>query len=331
MPPKRKAVSNDAPSTSDSSSPSSKDNAAESSSTPSSSNQAAGGACWLMKAEPDTRLERGIDVAFSIDHFATCKITKWDGVRNPEARTIMKEKMRHNDPVLFYHSNTKIPGVAGLAKICSKQSYPDPSAFDPHHPYYDPKSNPDEPKWWLVDVEFVQKLERLVPLGLLQKLAGKGASDGKALSEKERKDVGYLSDAELRAISAMALLNRGRLSVQPVSREAYDAVVKLSLQGGWETWIGKWNPKAAPSPTTSETSKKKIAAATTTQAAEAKATATTKKKQKEDANAPKKAAARNEQIQPPTIATKKPKIENFTPSHSNPDGLRRSSRRRSAA
>ena len=101
---------------------------------------------WLMKAEPDTRYERGHDVAFSIDHLAACKITKWDGVRNPEARTIMKEKMQFGDPVLFYHSNTKIPGVAGLARICSKQSYPDPSAFDRNHAYYDAKSDPEQPK-----------------------------------------------------------------------------------------------------------------------------------------------------------------------------------------
>ncbi len=77
---------------------------------------------WLMKAEPDPRMEKGHDVAFSIDHFASCKITKWDGVRNPEARTIMKDKMRYDDPVLFYHSNTKIPGVAGLARSARKQA-----------------------------------------------------------------------------------------------------------------------------------------------------------------------------------------------------------------
>ncbi|PWZ03791.1 DUF55-domain-containing protein, partial [Testicularia cyperi] len=202
--------------------------------------------CWLMKAEPDSRMEKGKDVAFSVDHFAACKVTPWDGVRNPEAKTIMKEKMRLGDRVLFYHSNTKIPGVAGLAKICSAESYPDPSAFDSAHPYFDPKSDKANPKWWLVDVEFIEKLPRLVPLGLLQKLAGK-SQDG-SLEKEQRKQVDYLSSEDLGAIAEMALLNRGRLSVQPVSTRAYDAIVQLSRQGGWEMWPGKWNPggKAKP-------------------------------------------------------------------------------------
>lgn len=193
---------------------------------------------WLMKAEPDTRLEKGKDVAFSIDHLIACRTTPWDGVRNPEARTIMKDKMRQGDDVLFYHSNTKIPGVAGLARISSAQSYPDPSAFDSNHPYYDAKSDSASPKWWLVDVEFVRKFDRLVPLALLQKLGGKA---NEKLSADERKDVAYLNDDALQAISGMALLNRGRLSVQPVSKEAYDAIIKLAETGTWEQWTGKWN------------------------------------------------------------------------------------------
>jgi predicted RNA-binding protein with PUA-like domain len=160
-----------------------------------------------MKAEPDTRLEKGKDVAFSIDHFEACKVTPWDGVRNPEAKTIMKDKMRLNDKVLFYHSNTKIPGVAGLAKVC-REGYPDASAFDPAHPYFDPKSDQATPKWYLVNVEFARRLPRLVPLGLLQKL---GAGD---LDAEQRQQVQYLAKHHLDAIKGMALLNRGRLSVQ---------------------------------------------------------------------------------------------------------------------
>ncbi|EPQ31021.1 uncharacterized protein PFL1_01210 [Pseudozyma flocculosa PF-1] len=193
---------------------------------------------WLMKAEPDPRLEKGVDVAFSIDHFEACKTTPWDGVRNPEAKTIMKEKMRLDDAVLFYHSNTKIPGVAGLATVC-RQGYPDASAFDPKHPYYDPKSDPAAPKWFLVDVAFQRRLPRLVPLGLLQKIA---AGD---LSNQEESEIEYLSADHRRAIREMALLNRGRLSVQPVSPEAYEAVVLLGDRGGWQNWPGKWNPKGA--------------------------------------------------------------------------------------
>ncbi|TKY85509.1 hypothetical protein EX895_005671 [Sporisorium graminicola] len=267
---------------------------------------------WLMKAEPDTRLERGQDVAFSIDHFAECKVTKWDGVRNPEARTIMKDKMAFGDPVLFYHSNTKIPGVAGLARICSKQSYPDPSAFDAQHPYYDPKSNPEQPKWWLVDVEFVEKLDRLVPLGLLQKIAGKGA-DGKALTKDERKDVGYLTEAQLQAIKDMALLNRGRLSVQPVTEEAYEAVVALSRKGGWDGWPGKWNPKAASS---APGGRKKPAEPVETGKADESQSEPPKKKAASAAKASSKApAAKRAKVQASPAA----------------EGVRRSSRRRSAA
>lgn len=282
---------------------------------------------WLMKAEPDTRLERGHDVAFSIDHFAACKVTKWDGVRNPEARTIMKEKMQFGDPVLFYHSNTKIPGVAGLARICSKQSYPDPSAFDSTHPYYDAKSDPEQPKWWLVDVEYVEKLQRLVPLGLLQKLGGKGA-DAKALSKDERKDIAYLTDAQLQAIKDMALLNRGRLSVQPVSKEAYDAVVALSVNGGWDGWSGKWNPKAgastAPaSEAASKTSKQKV---------EPKASAVTSLHEEKDskpATPSKRTAAAAAKTNKPSTA-KKVKAEEASQAPANV-GARRSSRRRSGA
>lgn len=265
---------------------------------------------WLMKAEPDTRLERGHDVAFSIDHLAACKTTKWDGVRNPEARTIMKEKMRTGDDVLFYHSNTKIPGVAGLARICS-QSYPDPSAFDSNHPYYDPKSDPDSPKWWLVDVEFVEKLDTLVPLGLLQKIAGKGA-DNKPLTKAERNDVDYLSDAELEAIKGMALLNRGRLSVQPVEQRAYNAILALSRNRGWDHWPGKWNPRAAAS-----------------------AKPTSAAKTKPEQNGPLESAktdrtAKAASVSSKSSASKKAKTEpNTEPDAAPPtDGLRRSSRRR---
>ena len=269
-----------------------------------------------MKAEPDTRLERGQDVAFSIDHFAACKITKWDGVRNPEARTIMKDKMRFGDAVLFYHSNTKIPGVAGLARICSRQSYPDPSAFDSNHPYYDPKSNPDEPKWWLVDVEFVEKLERMVPLGLLQKLAGKGA-DGKALSNDERRDVSYISDEQLQAIKDMALLNRGRLSVQPVTQEAYEAVVALSRNGGWDGWAGKWNPKPASSTSATSTATKK-----------GKKQAQLDEADEGDDCSDKKAAPQTKANQAPAAKRAKPETK-LEPHSLATQGVRRSSRRRS--
>ncbi|PWN52588.1 DUF55-domain-containing protein [Violaceomyces palustris] len=191
--------------------------------------------CWLMKAEPDSRMEKGVDVAFSIDHFSKAKVTTWDGVRNPEAKNLMKERMKVGDEVLFYHSNTKVPGIAGLAKIC-KEGYPDHTAFDPKHPYYDSKSDSSSPRWYMVDVEFVSKLPYLVPLPLLQKIA-------KGLDQDERKCLDYLDDSQIGSIASMALLNRGRLSVQPCPPEAYDAIRLLGTKGGWLNWPGKWNSK----------------------------------------------------------------------------------------
>lgn len=281
---------------------------------------------WLMKAEPDTRYERGHDVAFSIDHLAACKITKWDGVRNPEARTIMKEKMQFGDPVLFYHSNTKIPGVAGLARICSKQSYPDPSAFDRNHAYYDAKSDPEQPKWWLVDVEYVQKLQRLVPLGLLQKLAGKGA-DAKPLSKVERHDIAYLKNTHLQAIKDMALLNRGRLSVQPVSKDAYDAVIALSEKGGWDSWTGKWNPRAGSSTASTST-----AASKTTTKKAGLSTAAGEPLQNENMSKTEPPSKRDTPATKARRPTPAKKIKPEEPSQACiTEGVRRSSRRRSGA
>ncbi|KAI8607003.1 PUA-like domain-containing protein, partial [Chytriomyces sp. MP71] len=94
---------------------------------------------WLMKAEPETRIEKGKDVRFSIDDLMEKRSSCWDGVRNYEARNNM-QKMRVGELCFFYHSNCKTPGIAGIAKVC-KEAYPDYTAWDPEHPYYDPKSN----------------------------------------------------------------------------------------------------------------------------------------------------------------------------------------------
>ncbi|KAL9941093.1 hypothetical protein V8E36_000581 [Tilletia maclaganii] len=187
---------------------------------------------WLMKAEPDSRMEKGIDVAFSVDHFEKVKTTTWDGVRNPEARTIMKEKMKLGDQVLFYHSNC----VAALAEI-TKEGYPDHTAWDPKHPYFDPKTDPQNPKWFMVDCTFRSRLAHFVPLALLQHIASS------SLTKEQKTEVAYLKDEHIKAIGSMALLNRGRLSVQPVSPEAYDAIVLLGSRGGFADWPGKWNKR----------------------------------------------------------------------------------------
>ncbi|KAG0210037.1 hypothetical protein BGX28_009713 [Mortierella sp. GBA30] len=152
---------------------------------------------WLMKSEPH---------AFSVDDLINSKdsTSPWDGVRNHEAKNLMKSNMKVGDQVLFYHSNTKEPGI--VAKIV-KESYPDHTAFDPKSPYYDEKSKKDDPRWFMVDVQFTRKLKRILTLKELQQY-----KDGK--------------------LSQMKLLNRGRLSVQPVSNAEMEFLMDLEQKDG---------------------------------------------------------------------------------------------------
>ncbi len=146
---------------------------------------------WLMKSEPDV---------FSIDDLERVGVEPWDGIRNYMARNYMRDDMKVGDKVLFYHSNAKPPGVAGLATIASG-AYPDPTQFDPKSKYHDPTSDPDDPRWLLVDVKFAEKLPRFVGLDELR------------------------TRPEL---EGMVLLNKSRLSVQPVDKKHYDFIVKLA-------------------------------------------------------------------------------------------------------
>ncbi|KAI8899740.1 DUF55-domain-containing protein [Globomyces pollinis-pini] len=109
--------------------------------------------------------------------------------------------MKLGDICLFYHSNCKLPGIAGLATIV-KEGYVDFTAFDKEHPYYDPKSLESSPKWYMVDVEFTRKLNRFISLKELQK-------------------------HKTEQLKYMPLLNRGRLSVQPVDKESFDFIMDL--------------------------------------------------------------------------------------------------------
>jgi predicted RNA-binding protein with PUA-like domain len=146
---------------------------------------------WLMKTEPD---------AFSIDDLARKKREAWDGVRNYQARNHMRD-MAVGDLVLFYHSSTKPPGVAGLARI-SRSAYPDPTQFDPDSKYFDPKSSADNPRWDLVEVQFVEKFSNFVPLDALKQ------------------------DPEL---ADMLVTQKGsRLSVQPVKAPHFKRVLKMA-------------------------------------------------------------------------------------------------------
>lgn len=147
--------------------------------------------CWLVKTEPGS---------FSIDDLARVGVEPWDGVRNYQARNLMRDGMKVGDEILVYHSNADPPGVAGIAEVASAP-YPDPTQFDPGSKYFDPTSDPSDPRWIVVDVRFVEKLPRLVPL------------------------------PELRTrpeLAGMVLLTRSRLSVQPVDQEHFDAIVALA-------------------------------------------------------------------------------------------------------
>ena len=149
---------------------------------------------WLMKSEPS---------CFSIDdlHNAPFKTTSWDGVRNYQARNFMLKDMRVGDQVLFYHSNTKEPGIVGIAEVCSN-AYPDHTAFDPDSDHPDPQSSPDKPRWFMVDVRFVEKFSKPV---LLHEL--------KRHPELEK----------------LLILRKGnRLSIVPIKDHEWDFIVQLA-------------------------------------------------------------------------------------------------------
>lgn len=151
-------------------------------------------AYWLMKSEPDS-------FSFSDLEKRPKQTEPWDGVRNYQARNMMRDEMKVGDQVLFYHSNCKPPGVVGIAKVASKPR-PDHTAFDPDDHHFDPKSDPDNPRWMLVDVKFVRWLKR--PIGLPEIKAHADKLDG------------------------FRLIARGnRLSIMPVDKAHWDVVVGL--------------------------------------------------------------------------------------------------------
>ncbi|MEE4637218.1 MAG: EVE domain-containing protein [Wenzhouxiangella sp.] len=149
---------------------------------------------WLMKSEPD---------AFGIEDLKSRpgRTEPWDGVRNYQARNFMRDAMKLGDPVFFYHSNCKVPGIVGIAEVAS-QPYPDPTQFDPDSKYYDPKSDPDDPRWVLVDVRFKRDLKRILSLA-------------------EIKDHGE-------ALGDFALIRKGnRLSIMPLTQQQWDYLLGL--------------------------------------------------------------------------------------------------------
>src|SRR5437016_1012434 len=109
---------------------------------------------WLMKSEPST---------FSIQDLKNRpkQIEPWDGVRNYQARNMLRDQMKVGDLAFFYHSNCEVPGIVGIVEIV-RAGYPDVSAFDPKHVHYDEKSNPQHPRWYRVDVRFQRELTRVI-------------------------------------------------------------------------------------------------------------------------------------------------------------------------
>ena len=151
---------------------------------------------WLMKSEPDV---------FGIDHLKKMprKTEHWDGVRNYQVRNMMRDEMKKGDLAFFYHSNCKEPGIVGIVKVV-KEAYPDFTAFEPSSKYFDPKSDPQNPRWLMVDVQFVRKFNRIISLNELK---------------------------TYKSLSEMPVLRRGnRLSITPVSKKDWDFILKLETK-----------------------------------------------------------------------------------------------------
>jgi len=149
---------------------------------------------WLLKTEPDS---------FSIEDLnkSPGKTTFWDGVRNYQARNTLRDQMKLGDRVLIYHSSTDPTAVVGIARIV-KEGYPDHTAWDKKSPHYDPDSTKDNPRWYMVDIQHEQTFDRPITLAELRKVP---------------------------ALKQMELLRKGsRLSVQPVRKEEFDAILKLA-------------------------------------------------------------------------------------------------------
>lgn len=147
---------------------------------------------WLMKSEPS---------CFSIEDLgqAPAQTTYWDGVRNYQARNFIRDAMHVGDQVFFYHSNCKIPGIAGTAEIVS-EPYPDFTAFDPSSEHPDINSTPDKPRWYMIDIRFLSKFPQIIPLETLK---------------------------QYQALHNMPLLRRGnRLSITPVTPQEWTFIME---------------------------------------------------------------------------------------------------------
>ena len=149
---------------------------------------------WLLKTEPTT---------YSVDDLKREKTTRWDGIRNYQARNFLRDSMKKGDGVIIYHSSTGEPSAVGIGKVAS-DAYPDLTQFDPTSKYFDPKASKDRPRWFTHDITFVKKFAQSVPLSVMKRAA---------------------------KLKGMYLLGGGggRLSVQPVSEIQFNEIIRLAL------------------------------------------------------------------------------------------------------
>jgi predicted RNA-binding protein with PUA-like domain len=151
---------------------------------------------WLMKSEPSV---------FSIDDLKTMPDQKehWDGVRNYQARNMMRDQMKVGDRAFFYHSNCPVPGIVGLMEVV-REGYPDHTAVDPTSKYFDAKSAADKPRWFMVDVKYLRHTQRVIPLAELKAHA---------------------------ALENMPLVRKGnRLSIMSVSETEWNHILSIENQ-----------------------------------------------------------------------------------------------------
>ncbi|WP_395376739.1 EVE domain-containing protein [Marinicella sp. W31] len=146
---------------------------------------------WLFKTEPSE---------FSIDDLEKVDSELWEGIRNYQARNLMRDEVKLGDAVFIYHSSCKNVGVAGIAEVV-KEAYPDPFQFNPESKYFDPKSTQDNPRWVCVDVAFKSRLKDILPLSEMR--------------QEPR-------------LEEMVLLNRSRLSIQPVRADEWDVILEMA-------------------------------------------------------------------------------------------------------